>query len=441
MPPIPAQTEGSRWTKATWSVCIVLLLASTLNYMDRQTLGNVQIRIAEEFHLNNEAYGNIEFGFGVAFAVGAIVFGVTADMVNVRWLYPLMIVLWSGAGLATGFCRNYEELLVCRVLLGFFEAAHWPCALRTTQRLLAPSERTFGNSLLQSGTSIGAIITPLMILVMVINYKMSWRMPFIVIGGLGFVWLWGWFAVAHHIDLSPEDKHAPGKDEAGWWKTSAFLRQFIVMVLVVVSINTAWQLFRAWLPLFLEKGRGYPEGERLAFTATFNLATDVGCVLAGYATVKLTKFGQSIGMARRIVFTGCAICSACSLFLPWLPQGPLLKGVLLVIAAGLLGLFPCYYSWSQDLSRTHQGKVTGLLSTIAWLASAPIQKYNGKLIDWTLKYNDNLKATGQIPWIGPYDAGLALIGCTPLIASVAVWLWWEGRAPLTEVDSANQLEA
>ena len=59
MPPIPAQTEGTRWTSATWCVCVVLLLASTLNYMDRQTLGNVQTRVEKEFKLTNEHYGNL----------------------------------------------------------------------------------------------------------------------------------------------------------------------------------------------------------------------------------------------------------------------------------------------------------------------------------------------------------------------------------------------
>ena len=75
MPPIPAQTEGTRWSSATWGVCIVLLLASTLNYMDRQTLGNVQTRVEKEFSLTNEHYGNLELGFGLAFAAGAIVLG------------------------------------------------------------------------------------------------------------------------------------------------------------------------------------------------------------------------------------------------------------------------------------------------------------------------------------------------------------------------------
>jgi len=442
MPPIPAQTEGTRWTSATWGVCLVLLLASTLNYMDRQTLGNVQTRIEKEFKLNNEHYGNLEFGFGVAFAVGAIVFGVSADLVNVRWLYPLMIVLWSAAGAATAYSRSYEQLFVCRVLLGFFEAAHWPCALRTTQRLLAPSERTFGNSILQSGTSIGAIITPLMIKIMVVHYDTGWRMPFLVIGAMGFAWIAFWFAVSHRVNLAPEDSQAKDREPSGWWRERTFLRRFAVMIMVVVSINAAWQLFRAWLPKFLEQGRGYSEDERLLFTAAFNAATDIGCVLAGIATVWLTGRGhQSVGRARQIVFTGCALCSACSLLIPWLPKGPLLLGVLLVIAAGLLGLFPCYYTWSQDLSRTHQGKVTGLLSTIAWLASAPIQKYYGRLIDWTKAYNLKLEAAGQVPWIGPFDAGLALIGCTPLLAALIVWIWWERQAtPATVAANSESSE-
>ena len=74
MPPIPAQQEGARWSTATWGVCVVLLLASTLNYMDRQTLSVVKKDIQTEFQLSNEHYGNIEFGFGLAFATAGAPF-------------------------------------------------------------------------------------------------------------------------------------------------------------------------------------------------------------------------------------------------------------------------------------------------------------------------------------------------------------------------------
>src|SRR5205823_3023391 len=120
----------------------------------RQTLANVAVRITNEFRLNQEQYGNLELVFGLAFAAGSLCFGFMADAVSVRWLYPAVVLFWSATGFATGFVHSYAGLLVCRALLGLFESGHWPCGLKTTQGLLNPEDRTMGNSVLQSGTSI-----------------------------------------------------------------------------------------------------------------------------------------------------------------------------------------------------------------------------------------------------------------------------------------------
>jgi len=66
----------------------MLLLASAINYMDRQTLANAAVRISTQFNLNQEQYGNIEMVFGWAFAAGSLLFGMLADRVAIRWLYP-----------------------------------------------------------------------------------------------------------------------------------------------------------------------------------------------------------------------------------------------------------------------------------------------------------------------------------------------------------------
>src|SRR3954462_8567703 len=146
-----------------WLVCGLLLLASAINYMDRQTLANTAPRITAQFGLKQEQYGNLELGFGWAFATGSVLFGLLADKVPLRWLYPGVLLLWSGAGFATGMIGSYSGLLGCRIALGFFEAGHWPCAVKTTQYLLAPKDRSMGNSGLRSGTSIGAVVTPLIL--------------------------------------------------------------------------------------------------------------------------------------------------------------------------------------------------------------------------------------------------------------------------------------
>ena len=92
--------------RKAWLVCGLLLLASAINYMDRQTLANASVRITREFALNQEQYGNVEAWFGYAFAAGSLCFGVLADRVPLRWLYPVVVALWSLVGYATGSVKT-----------------------------------------------------------------------------------------------------------------------------------------------------------------------------------------------------------------------------------------------------------------------------------------------------------------------------------------------
>ena len=156
-----AKSRGQLWA---WWVSLLLLLATMLNYMDRQALSVMSNRITDELQISNEQYGDLEFGFGVAFAAGSLVFGAIADRCSVRWLYPGVLLAWSAMGVLTAWCSSFQALLVCRVLLGFFESGHWPCALRTTKTIQTGSQRLMGNSILQSGGALGAIVTPLLVL-------------------------------------------------------------------------------------------------------------------------------------------------------------------------------------------------------------------------------------------------------------------------------------
>ena len=105
-------------------------------------------------------------------------------------------------GIATGSVTSFAGLVACRSLLGLFEAGHWPCALRTTQRLMPASQRTLGNSILQSGSSIGAIFTPLVVGAMLTPEAGSWRLPFQIIGALGIGWVVLWLTAIRRSDLA-----------------------------------------------------------------------------------------------------------------------------------------------------------------------------------------------------------------------------------------------
>ena len=151
----PGRPAGWKW----W-ITGLLLMATTINYMDRVTLANAAVRVTDELGLTKAQYGQFETTFGLAFATGSLVFGFLADRVRVFLLYPAVLAAWSLTGVASGFTNGFTGLLICRTLLGFFEAGHWPCALKTTFALLNERDRTMGNSVLQSGASVGAIITP-----------------------------------------------------------------------------------------------------------------------------------------------------------------------------------------------------------------------------------------------------------------------------------------
>ncbi len=186
---LKAAARMGRWQ---WAVSLLLLSATMINYMDRQTLANLSVRIKDQFELSNQQYGNLEQAFSISFAVGSLLWGVLADVIPVRYLYPFVLVGWSLIGFATGLSNGYESLYLCRAALGFFESGHWPCALVVTHSILTSSQRPLANSVLQSGASIGAIITPIVILMMVpavapgdTMQPDAWRPPFLVVGAVG----------------------------------------------------------------------------------------------------------------------------------------------------------------------------------------------------------------------------------------------------------------
>lgn len=393
----------------------MLLLASAINYMDRQTLSGLSVRITQEFGMTKTQYGQVEAVFGYAFAAGSVVFGWMADRFAVHRVYAAVLALWSLVGMATGWARDHQDLLIFRGLLGFFEAGHWPCAVRITRSLLDERQRSLGNGLLQSGATVGAILTPLLLPILLgagsPDGAGAWRPPFFLLGGVGLLWLVPWFWMVGPGDLRSADRvpgtastAITGDDEPPFLKLLLSGRMLAVIA-VVACINTTWQVLRAWLPMFLQKGRGYSETEALHFNSAFFAAADVGCLAAGALAVSLARRGRSPSGARFAVFTGCALLCCGTLAAPWLGRGPMLLTVLLVVAAGALGVFPLYHTFTQDLSDRHQGKITGAAGVAAWILPAQAQMLFGLSADR----------------LGTMDPGLAMAGILPLLALPPLW--------------------
>ncbi|MCO6455697.1 MAG: MFS transporter [Pirellulaceae bacterium] len=453
--PFELDAPSQRWR--TQMLLAILLLGTLLNYGHRFALTQNALPVKEALSVGDEGYGKLAGYFGLGFALGGLSFGILADVVSVRWLYPFVVLVWSLAGIATGWMDDLTGMAATQFVLGFFEAGHWPCALRTTQRLLKPDQRTWGNSVLQSGASLGAVLTPLLVLALYAWDPRLWRWSFLIVGGLGLPWIVAWLWTIRESDLrrpviqTDETNRGAGQEQT--LREMPFHRIFLtrrwwLLLIVVVLINTLWHYVRVWMPLMLEVDRGYSRGFVQGFTSVYYLATFFGSVVAGWLTVQLVRWQWNVLRARLSVFLLCCLLSALTVPAAFLPAGAGLLALLLLVAFGSLGLFPIYYSMNQEISARHQGKVGGSLGFSAWLILYFVHPAVGWLVDHfpTLgKLAEGLplaRLVGLSELVGPVLPAdgltrtylLAAVGCGPLLAFLVLFLFWGQRTEKAAVE-------
>lgn len=428
--PSPPARSPSPWR---WWVCVLLLLASTLNYMDRLTLNQTSPRIKDAFGIDNFWYSVLESVFTVGFALGTLATGVLVDRVGVRRVYPVVVLGWSAFGFLTGFAPGYWALFACRLGLGLFEAGNWPCGVRTVRQIMAPSERSLGNAFFQNGTALGAIVTPGIVILCLLwadpgeaarqahlaaggggataaagtGPEHVWQVPFRAIGLLGLAWVALWVLSVPARALRPVVEDPPAAAAAPF---SAVLadRRFWLLLAVVVAVNTSWHTVRVWLPLFLRKQQGYTEIEMGELTTLYYIAADAGSWAVGLGSLLLARLGMTVHRSRVALFAACTAVVLAGLALPHLDRGPAQVALLLAFGFGAFGLFPTYFALSQELSASHQGKVTGALGFLNALYLTALFPLEGRIAD----------ATGR------YDQVMSVAGLPALLALVAVLWWW-----------------
>lgn len=215
----------NKMTNYRWAICALLFFATTINYMDRQVLSLTwKDFIAPEFHWTNTHYGNITALFSMFYAVGLLVAGRFIDWLGTKKGFLWAIGIWSvGAilhafsGIATsglltgnwfvGFEGAKEAIstvsniskiinvsvaffIMARFVLAIGEAGNFPAAIKTTAEYFPKKDRAYATSIFNAGATIGALVAPLSIPLIAAKY--GWEMSFIIIGGLGFIWMGFW---------------------------------------------------------------------------------------------------------------------------------------------------------------------------------------------------------------------------------------------------------
>ncbi len=224
---------NQKMTNFRWTICLLLFLATTVNYMDRQVLSLTWKEfISPEFHWTDTNYGLITAVFSIVYAIANLIAGRFIDWMGTKKGYVWAIGVWSAGaclhavcGIATeGYFNIFKGMhlesaqalveasadvavaiatvsvwffLAARTILALGEAGNFPAAIKVTAEYFPKRDRAYATSIFNAGSAVGALVAPFTIGPLAkffqgIGWGNGWEMAFIIIGALGFVWMGFW---------------------------------------------------------------------------------------------------------------------------------------------------------------------------------------------------------------------------------------------------------
>ena len=248
-----------------WYIAGLLALATALNYLDRQSLPVAISEIEKTIPISDLEYSQLQVLFLIAYSIMYVVGGKLIDVLGSRLGYVLIIIWWSVANMLHGLVNSVLGLGIGRFLLGLGEGGGFPASAKVVSEWFPAKERSLAFGIFNTGSSLGAVIAPPLIAMIILG--LSWRWVFFITGGLGFIWALIWWRIYTKPKDSPLTSDAErayiaeGQEES---KTQAkikwldLFRYREVWGLVVAKFlsDAAWYFYIFWLPKYLGDMRG-----------------------------------------------------------------------------------------------------------------------------------------------------------------------------------------
>lgn len=308
-------TEKSLYIPALrWWIGGLLFLSTVINYIDRQTLSVLGPYLKQDFHWKNEDFAWIIIAFRVAYSIGQTLMGRLLDRIGTRRGLSITVAWYSLAAMLTAFSSGLYSFCGFRFLLGLGESANWPGATKAVAEWFPRKERGWAVALFDSGSSIGGVIAPLLVIWLYLRF--GWRPAYVLVGTLGFFWLllWRWFyhSPENHPHLSPQEKQLilSGREEElphdsaqGGSSWSSLLRMPKTWGVIVARSfsDPVWFFIADWFFIFLKQDKHIdPQHSLLAAWIPF-LGADLGNFAGGGISSWLIRRGWSAVRARKIV--------------------------------------------------------------------------------------------------------------------------------------------
>jgi ACS family hexuronate transporter-like MFS transporter len=286
-------------------------------------------------------YSSIVFSFQLAYGLGFLFAGPFMDKVGVRIGFAIAVSLWSLAAVAHGMADMVGGLSIpvlnldaktgfiiislsgaaagfalARFALGIGESGGFPASIKTVAEWFPKKERALATGIFNSGTNVGALLTPLVVPWILKHW--GWQWAFIGTGALGFLWV-GWWLFAYrspeqHPRLSAAElahirSDPPEPAVSIPWRRLLPLRQTWVFALGKFLTDPVWWLYLFWVPDFLN--REYQVGITVSQIGPplvmIYLVADVGSIGGGWLSSHFIKKGWTVNRARKTAMLVCAL--------------------------------------------------------------------------------------------------------------------------------------
>ncbi|HUD29932.1 MAG TPA: MFS transporter [Novosphingobium sp.] len=299
-----------------WWIVALICLGTILNYLARNSLGALAPELTKVLDISTQEYSYIVGAFQLAYTVMQPVCGWIVDRLGLQIGFALFAVAWSLANMAHAFAGGWMGLAFFRGLLGMSEAAAIPSGMKAIAEWFPAKERSVATGWFNAGTSLGALIAPP--LVIAVSLAADWRAAFLVTGGVGLFWAYGWYRLyrspAKHPSISPEElayiQHdrpvAPARRASAREIVSS--PRFWSIAIPRFLAEPAWQTFSFWIPLYLANERGMDIKQIAMFAWLPFLAADLGGVLGGYLSpFFMNRFGMRLISSRVLAISLAAV--------------------------------------------------------------------------------------------------------------------------------------
>jgi MFS transporter, ACS family, hexuronate transporter len=414
--PRPAETGAGAFERVTryrWMICALLFSAATVNYIDRQVIGILKPTLQAQFGWSEIDYADIVFAFQLAYAVGFLLAGRIMDWLGTKTGFALAIVIWSVAAIAhaeaevfgpgvaavlglVGFTysASVAGFILARLALGFGEAGNFPASIKAVAEWFPKRERAFATGIFNSGTNVGALITP--IIVPWITLSLGWYWAFVITGLLGFIWLGFWWRMYQqpevHPRVSPGElalirSDPPEPTVAVPWSELLRHRQTWAFAIAKFMTDPIWWLYLFWIPDFFSRTYGLDiRGIGLPLVVIYQVAS-VGSIGGGWLSSFLLRRHWTVNAARKTAMLVCALAVVPIMFASGIES---LWGAVALVAlatAAHQGWSANLFTFASDMfPKQAVGSVVGLGGMAGAVGGMLIAKLTGYVLEWTGSY-------------------------------------------------------